>query len=263
MIKLVFMDMDGTLLKDNKEMPKNTKQVLKAIMDKGVVCGIATGRSLASLYRDFAGIEKELAYIAENGTIAVYEDKYLYAQEMSKEYVHKILHIVDKTDNVLPIAACVNHTYSLTCDEKIKEYLRQYYPTIETVDSLYDVKDEIVKLTLYNSDNNAEGRVALFDDLKDDINISISGVEWIDFSSKGANKGRGIKAFQEKFNISKEETMAFGDYMNDYEMLQSVGESYAMGNAYPKIKEISKHVIGTNEEEAVIQTLVKEFDVKL
>ena len=263
MIKLVFTDMDGTLLKDNKKLPKNTKEILKAMMEKGVICGIATGRSLASLYRDFDGIEKDLAYIVENGALAFYKGKYLYAQTMSKNSIHKIVDLLTSIEGVLPIAACMNHTYTLPCDETIKTYLNHYYPVIETVDSLHDIEEGIVKITLYNTDGKAEERVTLFDSLKDDINVSISGVEWIDFASKGTNKGMGIVAFQKALGIEKEEIMAFGDYMNDYEMLQEVGESYAMKNAYPKIKEISKHIIGTNEEEAVIQTLIEKFELDI
>ena len=71
----------------------------------------------------------------------------------------------------------------------------------------------------------------------------------------GITKGAGIRALQKQLNILPEECMAFGDYMNDYDMLTACDESYAMENAHPDLKKIAKHIAPSNEEEGVMQVL--------
>ncbi|MDR2869240.1 MAG: Cof-type HAD-IIB family hydrolase [Deferribacteraceae bacterium] len=260
MIKLLFTDMDGTLLRDNKDMPARAKEVLGAIADKGVIAGIATGRSLPSLYRDFAGIETQLAYIAENGAIVQYKGEYICKEVMDRELVQRILRTALSLDDVYPVVACATSAYIGLVGDELTAQFRYYYPTIHVMDDLLQVDDDIVKVALYCSKHQAEQVFAAFSDFTD-VGISISGADWVDLSTKGVNKGRGIAEFQKRFNITKAETMAFGDYMNDYEMLQNAGESYAMDNAYPKVKEVCKYVIGTNEEEAVIKVLLEKFEI--
>ena len=83
----------------------------------------------------------------------------------------------------------------------------------------------------------------------------LSGDSWTDILHVGITKGAGIRALQKQLNILPEECMAFGDYMNDYDMLTACDESYAMENAHPDLKKIAKHIAPSNEEEGVMQVL--------
>lgn len=263
MIKLVLSDMDGTLLKENKEMPKDTFQVFEQLLASDVACGVATGRSLTSLFRDFKQLSEQLTFIAENGAIVYHQGQLLYKEVMKQRLIDRILNVVLPFSDLIPVLAAVDKTYTCACSEAEVEHLHIYYPHLEIVDDLYAVDDEIVKMTVYHRNQNAVDNLPLFDGFGKDANVSVSGKEWIDFSSKGVNKGNGIKALQEHLHITAAQCMAFGDYMNDYEMMLSVGESYAMGNAYGAIKDVSKYVIGTNEEEAVLQVIVDTFQLKM
>jgi Cof subfamily protein (haloacid dehalogenase superfamily) len=259
MIKLIFTDLDGTLLKNDKSMPADTQRVFRELANRGVICGIATGRSLPSLHRDFGGLG-ELAYIAENGAIAEYKGEILYKEIMSTAHVHTVLDTALTVPKSHIVLACAKYAYTNAHDEHILEHFRMYYPNIKPVENLYAVKDDILKIAFYSIERKADVLASAFTELTQ-VAQSVSGVDWIDFLSIGVNKGRGIAAFQTKFGIARDEIMAFGDYMNDYELLQSVGESYAMDNAHPGVKAVSKHVIGTNEDEAVIKTLIKHFEL--
>ena len=84
-----------------------------------------------------------------------------------------------------------------------------------------------------------------------------SGRKWIDVMQRGVTKATGIRQVLDAHGISADEMMAFGDSMNDYEILRMAGISMAMGNARPAIKQIATKVIGTNAEHAVQRELLR------
>ena len=83
----------------------------------------------------------------------------------------------------------------------------------------------------------------------------------MDFMNIGVNKGTAIERIQEAYDITYDETMAFGDYLNDYEMMQSCKYSYAMGNAHPKLKEISNYQAKSNDEDGVMEVIKEYFEI--
>ncbi|MDU4936806.1 MAG: HAD hydrolase family protein, partial [Peptostreptococcaceae bacterium] len=78
---------------------------------------------------------------------------------------------------------------------------------------------------------------------------------WVDFMNLDINKGNAIKKLQEIYEITYDECMAFGDYLNDYEMMQECKHSYAMANAHPKLKEICNYEAKSNDEDGVVDAL--------
>ena len=100
-----------------------------------------------------------------------------------------------------------------------------------------------------------------FSEVEDEFLISVSGELWIDFMNIGVNKGTAIERIQEAYDITYDETMAFGDYLNDYEMMQSCKYSYAMANAHPKLKEISNYQAKSNDEDGVMEVIKEYFEI--
>ena len=81
----------------------------------------------------------------------------------------------------------------------------------------------------------------------------------MDVMNSGVNKGAALRTIQEKLGISREETMSFGDYLNDYELLLEAKESYAMANAHDKLKEIAAHIAPSNREQGVMRVIRREL----
>ena len=88
-------------------------------------------------------------------------------------------------------------------------------------------------------------------ELGEDFVFAPSGRKWIDIMQRGVSKATGISQVMAAHNVKPAEVMAFGDAMNDYEILRMVGTSIAMGNGRSAIKQISTKIIGTNAEHAV------------
>lgn len=92
---------------------------------------------------------------------------------------------------------------------------------------------------------------------EDDCQIVVSGDIWLDVSHIESNKGIALEVLQNKLGIKYDETMIFGDYLNDLEMLKKGKYSYAMGNAHEEIKKISNFIAKSNNENGVLEELKK------
>ena len=90
------------------------------------------------------------------------------------------------------------------------------------------------------------------------MQVVLASAYWVDVTNKGANKGTAVRQIQERLGLSQEECAAFGDYMNDKEMLESVYYSYAMANAYPAIKDVARFEAKSNAEHGVM-VQIQEF----
>ena len=116
-------------------------------------------------------------------------------------------------------------------------------------------KDIIAKIAIFIEEYRAEEVYDSLSGIPETIAPVLSGDSWIDVANKSVSKGSAMEAIQQSLGVSREESMAFGDYLNDYDLLLSCGESYAMENAHPKLKGIAKHVTASNDEDGVMKIL--------
>ena len=91
--------------------------------------------------------------------------------------------------------------------------------------------------------------------LGDRLAVILSGANWVDVMKPGVNKGAALDALYARLHITKDEAMAFGDYLNDYELLKNVTHSYAMANAHPQLKAIAAHIAPSNDEDGVMRVI--------
>ena len=110
---------------------------------------------------------------------------------------------------------------------------------------------------MYCDDEPMDLAYILTRELDDDFVFAPSGRKWIDVMQRGVTKATGIRQVLDAHGIRADEMMAFGDSMNDYEILRMAGISMAMGNARPAIKQIATKVIGTNADYAVQHELLR------
>ena len=87
------------------------------------------------------------------------------------------------------------------------------------------------------------------------LRVIQSGGNWLDISVPDANKGDAMRFLRERFALSREECAAFGDHMNDYEMLLECGHPYVTGNAYPPLKRRIGNAVRSNAENGVVRAL--------
>ena len=89
----------------------------------------------------------------------------------------------------------------------------------------------------------------------------LSGEIWLDMMAKGVNKGIAINKIQEITKYKHEETMVFGDYLNDLEMMESAYHSYAMENAHDDLKKVARFIAKKNTENGVIEKIKEVLNI--
>ena len=157
-IKLVAVDMDGTLLNSKKEMPEEFIPWVKSHPEIKTV--IASGRQYYTLERDFLPIRDNLAFIAENGGLVFEKGEIIFKDEIDKQDVLKCLDIIDKVPYATPVICGAKSAYitKKDVDEEIYYNVEMYYERRQIVEDLRKVADNdtIVKVAIYFKKEKAE-----------------------------------------------------------------------------------------------------------
>lgn len=266
MIKLIATDMDGTLLTTDKRMPEEILCVVRALKAKGTAFIIASGRQYAALVRDLGELAHDVIFIAENGALVMEQDRQLFIDPLPE---HEIRTIIEATRGMAGIHPVICRAGVAIIEKSAPQaFIRNvklYYESTQIVDNLLDIcdgLDDVCKIAFYDEGDAEHHEYPLLDALfSDRLSVILSGYSWVDIMKPGVHKGRAMETLQRQRGITKEECMAFGDYLNDLELLESVGESYAMENALPELKNIAKHIAPSNDENGVMRVIKTRFQL--
>lgn len=257
MIKLIAADMDGTLLNSANEIQEGFYEVFEELRERKIIFAAASGRQYYNLLERFKGIDEHMMFIAENGTFVVYKGKELIVNPLDINLAREIIKKVRNIDNTYAILCGKNSAYIESNDERILEQTNKYYSRNKIVEDLTKVEDEILKVAICDFNGAEHNSSTYFNDLKDKTQIAVSGHLWLDIMAKGVNKGVAIKEIQEALGIKYEETMVFGDYLNDLEMMSSAYHSYAMENAHEDLKKAARFIAKSNDDNGVVHAIKK------
>jgi hydroxymethylpyrimidine pyrophosphatase-like HAD family hydrolase len=132
---------------------------------------------------------------------------------------------------------------------------RQYYALLEQVDDLLAVDDDVLKVAVFDAGSVVERTAPVLDRFAATQQVVVSGRHWVDVMDPAVNKGVAVRAVQERMGITPEQTMAFGDYLNDLEMLDAAGWSFAMTNAHPAVCSRARYLAPSNADDGVVRTI--------
>lgn len=261
--KLIVCDMDGTLLTSNHKISDYTANIIKKIEDKGVKFIIATGRPYldAKHYRDSLKLKSFL--ITSNGArVHDEENTSIISENIPKELVEKLLSY--NAGKNFHRNIYIGDKWIIEYEiEGLIEFHHESGYTFE-IDNLDKYKNQEVAKVFFIGENkdieNLENNMKK--EFEKDLSIAISSPFCLEFMKKNVNKGETLKKVLKILNIKPEEVIAFGDSMNDYEMLSFVGKPFIMGNANPRLKEAlpNVEVIGNNNEDVIGKKLKEIFD---
>lgn len=254
-IKLVALDMDGTLLDSRKNPPADFEDWVCAHEETTVV--LASGRQYETLRQQFPAICGRLSYIADNGAFVFHRGEMIFAGEMNHAGVLQCLHAFDAIPGCHVVLCGKAGAFMRPDRADVHENIAMYYKSLTVTQQLEDVIADgcIGKIAILVDGRRAEELYENLPGLHPDFKVVLSGSEWLDVANRDVNKGSGVSALQQALGISPDESMAFGDYLNDCELLDAVTESYAMGNAHPALKVRAKYIIDTNDNDGVMKIL--------
>jgi Cof subfamily protein (haloacid dehalogenase superfamily) len=257
-VRLVVADMDGTLLDADGRVPETFWPVLAELRARGIAFSPASGRQSATLQRLFAGASHGMVVIAENGAFVAQDGQEVSSRALRRTVVLDVVRAVRELaagGADLGVVVCGKRSaYVERTDDAFLSEARKYYAALEVLSDATAGDDEILKLAVFHF---ADVRVAA-DALRavvDDEQVVVSGAHWVDVMRAGVDKGAALRDLQDRLGISRAQTVVFGDYLNDLELLGAADHSYAMANAHPDVLRVARHVAPANTEDGVVRTL--------
>jgi Cof subfamily protein (haloacid dehalogenase superfamily) len=255
-IKLIATDMDGTLLNSRHELSDSFLPVFRQLKERRIIFVAASGRQYYNLLKTLDEVKDEVIFAAENGSYVVFQDQEIHVQAIDHDIVAELIKTARSIKGTYPIICGKKKAYVDSDNPEFIAHLKLYFERYEIVEDLLDVKDDqFLKFTLCDLAGSEANSYPHYRDLTDKLQVKVSGPIWLDISHKLANKGVAMEILQKKFGISFEETMVFGDYFNDIEMLQKGYHSYAMANAHPDIRKVARFLAKSNDNDGVVSVL--------
>lgn len=269
-IRMVGLDLDGTLLNSNKVFTEYSKEVITKALRQGVIVLPATGRPATGIPKEvmeFPGIRYALT---SNGArvLDLQDEKVLYERLISYEAGGRLLEILKKYDALLEIY------YDGTgyAAERDLDRVERYMPSAPMVNYILNTRQPVEDVfEMYHREHRPLDKIqALFASQEDKREafkevgeklpeITICGAlhNNLEANAKEARKGVALVKLGELLGIPREEIMACGDGSNDIEMIREVGFGVAMSNAIDEVKEAADYVTLSNDEDGVARVIEK------
>ena len=266
MIKLVAIDMDGTLLNSKKELLEETKQYFKDFHKKetDTLLVLCTGRPETGI-RPYL---KDLGYLEENHYIISQNGANIYESRTGKRVMDAFLDSaaiqkwieLGKKHGISVMGAGVDYYYCfdqeptewMEFDVKLVSGKLKRIPTKESLNT------DFYKILLMGDEEQLnEFETFIPEEWRDEFYVVRSQKYLVEVLTKGVNKAFGLEKLAQKLNIQPSEIAAVGDAANDIEMLEYAGLAIAMGNASEEVKAIADIVTDTNENNGVIKAIDK------
>lgn len=237
--KILFLDIDGTVLKADHTIEDSTREAIKQIKTSGLEVFLATGRPLHEVY-DIAEDLGVTSFIGYNGAYASYQGEEVYHQPMKSDLIDCYIDVCANHDHEMVLYTEGKNLFTNMDSEIVQDFIK-YFDLREN--DRYDPKfnDQILGVTLMNL-NEDEPKLYQTDEPIYFSQVNVHGLTHsYDVIQNRVNKGNTIKYILERLKITPAEAIAFGDGMNDKQMLEIVGESFAMGNAHPDLINYAKY----------------------
>ena len=247
MTKIIFFDIDGTLIDMGKIHPSaKTLEALRRLREKGIRICIATGRSPLVVPK-FDGVEFD-AFLTYNGSYCYdREGKTLFSNALSHADVQALIHNAAALGRPLSVAT-KDRLASNGKDDDLVEYYAFGGLDIQVADDFDKVAEDEVSQVLMS------GREEEYSRMLEGTRHAKIAAWWdraVDIIPADGGKGITIEKILEAYGLDKSEAMAFGDGNNDIAMLEAVGTGVAMGNASAQLKAVAQAVCPSAAEDGV------------
>ena len=268
-LRLAAVDMDGTLLDDDKNFPPGMDELLDQMDARGVTFAPASGRQVWTLIDRFPG-RPGMTVIGENGGIVMRDGVEVSSHPVDTPTVREVIRLVrdatsgsDGIDGGLVMCG-KQFAYVERTDEGFVEGVMPYYhrtKRVEDQNAIIDaieagqIDDAIVKLAVYVIGPVEPLAQATLANFADTHQYAISGANWADLQIRGVDKGSAVRDLQRFLGVERAQTAVFGDAGNDLSMMGVADLSFAMANASADVVEAARFVAPSNNEAGVIQVL--------
>ena len=268
-IKMIGLDMDGTLLTTEKKLTAYTKEVLRKALNQGIEIVLSTGRAITGIPKELLEMPGMKYAVTINGAriIDLQENEVIYENTLSMETALKLLDIIGEYDAIQEAfidSVCysskdkLSHANDYFLHPSIAEYVLKSRTPVEDVRATVVEKNKSVDKVngMFRTVEDKKSSYELLTKVSGVVVVSSLGNNW-EINAEGTDKGSAMLKLGELLGIRKEEIMACGDGMNDIAMLEAVGLGVAMANADPEVKEAADYITASNDEDGVAKAIEK------
>ena len=282
MIRIIALDLDGTLLDSEKRLSETNRAALERAAEKGVLIVPTTGRFFGMMPPAVRDLPFVRYAITINGA-QVYDretDTALVRDEIPLDMALGIMEVLDRYDVIYDCyrgnwgwmtAALQDKAADYATNEHYLKMVREFRkPVPELKQHLRETAadGDVQKIMLFSRNEVAGlrgcGVAGVLEEIRKEIGekfpeIKVTASTWnnIELNIKSAHKGNALKRFAEHLGFTLEDCMAFGDGMNDFTMVEAAGLGIAMANAEPEVKRVAKYVTLSNDENGVAKGIDK------
>lgn len=249
--KIIFFDIDGTLYDHDRNLPTSTKQAIFDLQENGHIVAIATGRA-PFMFNDLLEKLRIDTYISYNGQYVIYKGEPIYKNALDNEAIVRLTEVAVKREHPVVYmshedmkANSLDHEQVSTGLHSLRiDYFPHYNPGSQENNELY-------QSLLFCEDPEEKKYEQQFPEF--------DFVRWhplvVDIVPVGGSKAIGIQRITEKLAIAPENIYAFGDGLNDVEMLKTIANSVAMGDGHEDAKNAAKFVTTNVGEDGILNGL--------
>ncbi len=268
-IKLIALDLDGTLLDSRKQLSKANRQALSRCIENGIWVVPCTGRAVDGIPSEVKNIPGVRYAITTNGAVIydIKEDAVIDTRMLPWELALELLHFVDAHHVMYDpyierrgiteprFFENLSH-YGLSSElQKMVQMTRDIYPNI--IEYVKKSHKPVEKINLFFPDMEGRARLRAELDKRDDILVTSSIPNNLEINAPGATKGEAIHRLAAHLGIKMEQTMAVGDGENDFTMIRMAGIGVAMKNGNSELQAAADYVTDTNDESGVASAITR------
>lgn len=250
-IKIVFFDIDDTLrIKETGYIPESVQQVFRSLKEKGILTGIASGRTPYGLVPEIKALQPDYFAMINGSYVEDAKGNLVYHRPLGKELVEEVIAWAKSQGIEYGLLGSQKGTLSKRT-ERISQVIDLIYDGLETNPEFHQVADIYQILTFENDGQEVELPSSLTDELR--------SVRWDAISSdivlKDSSKAAGVAKVVEKLGLKPENVLVFGDGLNDLEVFDYAGISIAMRHSHPELQKRADFITKKVEEDGIFYAL--------
>ena len=265
MIKLIVTDMDGTFLNSKGDYNRELFQDVVTLMkEKGVRFAPCTGKQCERVEELLGDHAKDCLILGDSATRIKHQGEYLYQSLLTNKLGLEIIDLLESLDHGHIVIACTEDGAFIknSTAPHLQELVRNSYAKVNLLSSYSKIESDFIKITVYDEQGRSLETKPHLSDFFDKAYIVASEANWIDIANHGVHKGATVEKLQDMLDVTYEETMVFGDGLNDIELMEKGAFSFAMRNGFAETKAAANYIAGHHDDDSVMKTIIQFLNIQ-
>lgn len=259
MIRLIVADMDGTFLNSDGDFNRTLFEDVKQAMEtSNVQFALCTGKQCERVEELFGDDAANFWILGDSATRMKYKGEVVYESFLDKTLGLEIIDALEAISKefIIIVSTADGAVVRADLTDEQVAFVKTSFANVKQVERFRQIEGNMMKLSIYDAKLRSRETREKLRPFFDRAYIVASEPGWIDVAHLHTDKGTVVQKLQAKLRVSYEETMVFGDGMNDVALMGQGLYSFAMRNGCDETKAEANYITRTNDEDAVMHTIL-------